>query len=370
MTHGDLFAGIGGFALAAKWCGLKTVWAVEIEEYCQKVYARHFPAVEVHEDVRSIESLSHVDLLTAGFPCQAVSVAGKRLGTDDDRWLWPETIRIICLVRPRWALLENVPGLLGRGMSEVLGDLAASGYDAEWECISAAAVGAPHIRDRVWIVAYPRRVGRRGGRDEDARGQGGPLQVKGPSSGDESGVLAHPNGERFNASPDSKVQTRRNTLVFGREDVADAEENRRGTRGQGDAPQEPRRGQPDRGSISENLVENPQGERLEGGSDREEGVETEALRLFSAGSGQCGDVAHSPRGSEQSSGTQGDVGGFQESVLREGGYSHDWTVEPNVGRVAHGIPKRVDRLRGLGNAIVPQVAEWIIRQIVFEDGRK
>ncbi len=181
MTHGDLFAGIGGFALAAKWNGLDTKWAVEIEPYCQKVYRKHFPNVEAHGDVRTIQSLPYVDLLTAGFPCQAVSVAGKRLGAEDERWLWPDTLRILRLVRPRWALLENVPGLLGRGMSEVLGDLAASGYDAEWECISAAAVGAPHIRDRVWIVAYPSIGGQLGAdrdqREHDATGRSSTLVV-------------------------------------------------------------------------------------------------------------------------------------------------------------------------------------------------
>ena len=155
MTHGDLFAGIGGFALAARWCGIRTIWAVEIEKYCQRVYAKHFPDVEMHSDVKTIKELPGVDLLTAGFPCQAVSVAGKRLGTDDERWLWPDTIRIIRLVRPRWVLLENVPGLLGRGMSDVLGDLAASGYDAEWSLLSACFMGAPHTRERVFIVAYP-----------------------------------------------------------------------------------------------------------------------------------------------------------------------------------------------------------------------
>jgi DNA (cytosine-5)-methyltransferase 1 len=99
-------------------------------------------------------------ILTAGFPCQPVSVSSKRLGQRDPRWLWPEVARVVRVVRPPLVLLENVTGLLARGMGDVLGDLAALGYDAEWQSIPAAAVGAPHIRERVWIVAYPTSVGR------------------------------------------------------------------------------------------------------------------------------------------------------------------------------------------------------------------
>ena len=261
MTHGDLFAGIGGFALAARWCGLKTIWAVEIDGYCQQVYAKHFPDVEMHSDVKAVRELPYVDILTGGFPCQPFSVAGKRKGKGDDRYLWPEMLRIIRAVHPRWVIAENVPGIddnTNMVLDTVTSNLEGIGYEAIPIEIPACAVGAPHIRQRVWIVAYP-------------------------------------NGERFNASAHGQIQTGRHAVIGSGEDVADAE-----------------------------------GEQTGG--------------IFQGGFSS--DFGSSSNRAEQAS---------------------SWTVEPNVGRVAHGIPKRVDRLRALGNAIVPQVAAWIIGQIAVAD---
>lgn len=131
-------------------------WQVEIDPFCQRVLAQHWPEVARYGDIKTLdlERLEHVDLLCGGFPCQPVSVAGKRLAQADARWLWPEFSRVVRALRPRLVLVENVPGLLGRGFGDVVGDLAASGYDAEWDCIPASAVGAPHRRDRVWLLAY------------------------------------------------------------------------------------------------------------------------------------------------------------------------------------------------------------------------
>ncbi len=137
-------------------------WQVEIDSYCRKVLDKHWPNVKKYGDIRTIREgeLEAVDLICGGFPCQPVSVAGKRKGKEDERWLWPEFARIIHMVRPRYILVENVPGLLnannGTAMGEVLGDLAESGYDAEWNVLSAAMFGAPHLRKRVFIIAYPR----------------------------------------------------------------------------------------------------------------------------------------------------------------------------------------------------------------------
>src|SRR5262249_16380197 len=125
---------------------------------CRKVLAKHWPDVARYGDIRTITDLPYVDVLCGGFPCQDISNAGKREGIDGERsGLWSEMARIIGLVRPRYVVVENVSALLGRGMGRVLGDLAACGYDAEWDCIPASAVGAPHRRDRVWIVAYASR---------------------------------------------------------------------------------------------------------------------------------------------------------------------------------------------------------------------
>jgi len=157
-TMGSLFAGIGGFDLGFERAGFKTSWQVEIDPYCRKVLAKHFPEAERFEDVRECgkHNLRPVDVICGGFPCQDISVAGKGAGIDGERsGLWREFARVIGELRPRFAVVENVPALLGRGISRVLGDMAEIGYDAEWDCISAASVGAPTIRDRVWILAYP-----------------------------------------------------------------------------------------------------------------------------------------------------------------------------------------------------------------------
>ncbi len=159
MKHLDLFSGIGGFALAARWVGWETVGFCEIDPYCQKVLRKHWPNVPIHEDIRELDGQDYkgaIDIITGGFPCQDISVAGKGAGIDGERsGLWSHLARLIGEVRPAYAVMENVAALLGRGMERVAGDLAEIGYDAEWHCIPASAIGAPHQRDRTWIIAYP-----------------------------------------------------------------------------------------------------------------------------------------------------------------------------------------------------------------------
>lgn len=157
MTHGSLFAGIGGFDLGFERAGIRTIWQVEIDPYCRRVLAKHFPDAQRFDDVRTVgkHNLPTADIISVGFPCQPSSLAGSRLGARDARWLWPECFRVICELRPRIAVLENPPGLLSLGMDGVLGDLASIGYDCEWESIPARAFGAEHIRDRIWFIAYP-----------------------------------------------------------------------------------------------------------------------------------------------------------------------------------------------------------------------
>jgi DNA-cytosine methyltransferase len=161
-TLGSLFAGIGGIDLGFERAGFTTKWQVEIDPYCRKVLAKHFPHAERFEDVRNCGSanLSPVDVIVGGFPCQDISNAGTRAGISGQRsGLWGEMVRAIRLVRPKFAFVENVAALLGRGMGRVCGDLAEIGNDAEWDCVSARDIGAKHIRDRVWIVAYPSCLG-------------------------------------------------------------------------------------------------------------------------------------------------------------------------------------------------------------------
>lgn len=157
QTFGSLFSGIGGIDLGLEMAGFSCKWQVEIDPFCRSVLAKHWPDVKRYEDVRSFSPTREhkVDLICGGYPCQPFSIAGKRQGGEDERHLWPEFLRVIRILRPRYALLENVTGHLSLGFGRVLGDLAESGYDAEWDCFPAAAFGAHHKRDRVFILAYP-----------------------------------------------------------------------------------------------------------------------------------------------------------------------------------------------------------------------
>jgi DNA (cytosine-5)-methyltransferase 1 len=269
MTFGDLFAGIGGFRLGLERAGHVCEWACEIDDFCRKVYLKHWPDTEpFYADIRDVESPPYVDLLCGGFPCQDLSLAGKQAGIEAPRsGLWSEFARLIRTVRPRYALVENVPGLLVHGMERVLGDLAEIGYDAEWESIPAAAVGAPHIRDRVWILAHASSI--------------------------RSG----------------KVRT------FVNSDIAKKDSN--------DARQI-------RCAVAD--------------------ADTARLPLWN----EHGCLRPQTGGIFQ--------GRQSERTLATCG-AEQWTTEPDVGRVAHGVSHRVDRLKSLGNAVVPQVVEWIARRL-------
>lgn len=184
VRHLDLFSGIGGFALAARMVGgIKTIGFSEINTYASSILKRHWPDVPNLGDIRNVRGIK-CDLITGGFPCQDISRAGKRAGiTGAESGLWREMLRIINESRPSWVLGENVARLTSDGLVTVLQDLHQIGYDAEWHCVPATAVGAPHERDRVWIVAYPMqpgeagrwagRIGRWSHRQGEARQDGG-----------------------------------------------------------------------------------------------------------------------------------------------------------------------------------------------------
>jgi len=164
----DTFAGIGGFSLGLERTGgFETAAFCEIEPFCQRVLNKHWPDVPIYDDIRELnrerlesDGIGRIDVITGGFPCQDLSVAGKQAGIEGERsGLWSELCRVIGDIRPRYAIMENVTALIGgdsgRWLGRVLGDLAEIGYDAEWHCIPASELGAHHHRDRVWIIAYP-----------------------------------------------------------------------------------------------------------------------------------------------------------------------------------------------------------------------
>jgi DNA-cytosine methyltransferase len=161
MKHGSLFSGIGGFDLAADWMGWENVFHCEIAEFPRKILNHYWPNAECHEDIKKTDFTKYqgtVDIISGGFPCQPYSTAGKRLGKEDDRHLWPEMLRVIREVKPQWVVGENVRGLLnwngGMVFHEVCADLENIGYEVQAFIIPASGINAPHQRERLWIVAH------------------------------------------------------------------------------------------------------------------------------------------------------------------------------------------------------------------------
>ena len=206
MKHLSLFSGIGGIDLAAEWAGFESAIMVERDPYCQQVLKKNFPTTQIFDDVTTFNGLElrgTIDLISAGFPCQPHSLAGKRKASADERDLWSEVVRIVGEVQPRWFLGENVPGLLssesGRFFGRVVNDLVQMGYSVGWGCYGAKDVGAVHRRNRVFIIAYSEHVRCKNIQEERFVGQdhqerkegrekqspGGGLRVNAPDSNNE-----------------------------------------------------------------------------------------------------------------------------------------------------------------------------------------
>ena len=279
----DLFSGIGGFSLGLEWAGMSTVAFCERDPYCTTILNKHWPDTPVHSDVRNLDGKEYadsIDLVAGGFPCQPFSVAGNRRGSDDDRHLWPEMLRIIQEAKPRWVIGENVFGLINMALDDVQADLEREHYEVRKFVLPAVAVDAHHRRDRIFIIAY---------RDPalaDSNGKG--LEVR--------------QGIREKHAPQLSPSERSGSER--REDVAYTN----GARGEVGI------------SGQESWQEGYAGESHDQGDQQ---------------------LRRSPRG--------------------------EWPAEPRVGRVADGIPNRVDRIRGLGNAVVPQLIQAIGELVLAAD---
>ena len=310
MNHLDLFSGIGGFALALEKVGFKTVGFCEVDPYCRLLLQKHWKGVTIHHDIKKLEAKDieePIDILTGGFPCQPYSVAGKQKGTDDNRYLWPDMFRVIKEVKPTFIIAENVRGIVniqdGLVFETVCSDLEGEGFEIQPFIIPAAGVGAPHKRERVWIVGYSKH---NGSLTSKIRGR--------------------------NKETNAGSQERQNQTI----------ESQRTSR-----------------SSNDEIVENSrrtlrQGAKLNKENADESGQEDANKFERSSGTSKH-HVADSKRVHVQ--GQQSRSG--QEQSRRESW----WEFEPNVGRVANGVPGRVHRLKGLGNSIVPQIAEEIGKAI-------
>jgi DNA (cytosine-5)-methyltransferase 1 len=265
--------------VGVEFAGWDVRWQVENDPFCNAILERRWPSVTRYKDVRHKFYPETVDLVFGGFPCQPVSSAGLRLGEADHRWLWPSMLKLVRRLQPKWVMIENVSGLRTRGLGAVLKGLADSGYDAEWDCLPAAAFGAPHLRYRYFIVAYPcsESEGRQGSRVFSERWRGCTFA--------EGANVANSNSQQY-------------------EGFSHALNGSRGTY----------------------VHSYPNSARFQRLGDQRKLCQVES------------EVA---------------VGRF--------GW---WKSEPDVGRVAYGVPSRVDRLRGLGNAVVPQVAYWVASRIM------
>ena len=329
-TVGSLFSGIGGIDLGLERAGMTIRWQVEKDDWCRRVLSKHWPDVPKYEDITTLtgHELERVDVLAGGFPCQPASVAGSRKGNEDvERWLWPHFEKLIRVLRPQIVLVENVPGLFtvngGAAFGEIIGSLASMRYDCEWDVISAADVGAPHLRKRVWIVAHADSEGLQGMRGK--RSDAGRENTSG-YAGLGCVAVAHANRDRRHA-------------IHGGELVSD--EKRKHTRSIARRTNQ----QPwfdCNGEVADAGCESERPDSFGSDSERFHG---EAEGVWSAPGDQSSDGCKAPRRV-----FDGKIGGI-------------WKPEPSVGRVAHGVPRRVDRLRGLGNAVVPQIVEWIGRRI-------
>jgi len=398
----DLFSGIGGFSLGLERAGMQTVAFCENDKFCQKVLAKHWPDIPIHENIEELDGRQYrgtVDLVCGGFPCQPFSVAGKQRGSEDDRALWPEMLRVIREVEPAWVIGENVSGIINMELDNVLSDLENSGYSCQTFVIPACAVDAPHRRDRVWIIASHANLKSKPDGSQHEGQRSGQLDV---ADTDSKRTIKSP-GLDENAERQAKFRAESSGSS---ETVADTHDND----GRGRSGSQPRgrhsrvehrgggSGQPERetdspvgnakhdgsfateitrssSSSSDNDTKGQESSSKFEGASRPGNDETVA---DSSSSRQPGQGEHEHPGNQEAHrerktshaldvsvrkewGAQPGMGGMADGVSR-------WLDEPEgIPRVTGKAPDRVNRLKALGNAVVPQVVEVLGRFIIDKE---
>ena len=298
----DLFSGIGGFSLGLEWAGMSTVAFCERDPYCTTILNKHWPDTPVHSDVRNLDGKEYaesIDVVCGGFPCQPFSTAGLKRGSEDDRHLWPEMLRIIRESKPRWVIGENVSGFINMALDDVSLDLESEGYEVRPFVLPACAVDARHRRDRVFIIAHVAHA-------------------------DEHRLEEHGHGEPAEFSKASQRPKH----------VADAH-------GEGELQQE--------------------------------GLEREVGRWSGDGGKESESMAYATDAGLQRRTLGGDVASEGQIAIEQSSRFGDlrrgreWPVEPPLPRMAHGVPNRVDRVKALGNAVVPQLIQTIGELVLAAD---
>ena len=358
----DLFSGIGGFSLALESTGhFQTIGFVENDEYCQAVLQHHFPEVPILGDIKNVTKETvptRPDVICGGFPCQPFSVAGDQRAKDDPRHLWPEMLRIIKEQKPTWVVGENVSGLVKLGLDEILDEMEDQGYSTRTFNIPAFSVGAPHQRQRLWIIGHlgdpehngsPTPERQRGllKQPEEPKKQISIWELEGTSGA--SGDVANPDNER--------VRSR----IGGDDFDYEEESGEGGVDGEGSAGDDewydtsPTQDEGVDVSDTDDTRDRTQEHRVD--EDGKKNIQGRQEHTQSKSSRHGADIPD-PNGK----GLQGQRKKYKlpkSKRKREIGGSSWWDVEPNVGRVAYGVPNRVFKLRALGNSIIPQIAQKI-----------
>jgi DNA (cytosine-5)-methyltransferase 1 len=371
----DLFSGLGGFSLGLERTGkFKTVAFCEIDKYCTLLLQKHWKGIKIYEDVRKInkeqfdtDGIEYPDIITGGFPCQPFSVAGKQKGTGDDRHLWPEMFRIIKTFKPKFVIGENVKGLIniqdGVVFETVCTDLESEGYEVQAFNIPAAGVGAPHRRERIWILATnvansisdnEREQITRG--DEEERRIQEEYRQDNSTTRQSSRTSAIRNGDRGYedmANPNTRFSNGTNEEIFSRGQTSNISST-----GGGDKNVENSRCTLQQGTVFQGENEN---EIRKGNADQSQRPSSSSeYDVANSSSEQSHSNDNGQEQREISQQEQIELGGRSGGTL----WPSNWEFEPNVGRVANGVPGRVHRLKGLGNSIVPKIAEEIGKAII------